>query len=112
MSPWQQAAAAAAAAAAARSSLVSFDAIAMVGRCRTGMAFPDADGFGRGSDSAGFGRVPSSPAGIFLWYFTVCMGILTLQIWILDSDGFGQIPGPQTWKSPTQLQDDPRCTSG
>ena len=40
------------------------------------------------------------------------MGILTLQKWVPDSDGFGgesdsdefgRIPGPQIWKSPTQL---------
>ena len=77
------------------------------------MAVRDSDGFGGGSDSDGFGRIPSSPAGVFLRYCTVCMGILTLQKWVpdsdgfgreSDSDGFGRIPGPQIWKSPTQLQ--------
>ena len=30
-----------------------------------GMVFPDSDGIGRGSESGGFGRIPSSPAGEF-----------------------------------------------
>ena len=43
------------------------------------------------------------------------MGVLTLQKWILDSDGFGKgsdadgfgrIPGPQIWKSPSQVVND------
>ena len=37
-----------------------------------GMAFPDSDGFGRGSDSGGFGPIPSSPAArvtsFAVWY--------------------------------------------
>ena len=76
-----------------------------------GITVPDLDGFGGGSDSDGFGRIPSSPAGAFLRYCTVCMGISTLQKCVpdsdgfgreSDSDGFGRIPGPQIWKSPTQ----------
>jgi len=72
------------------------------------MAFLDSDGFGRGSDSGGFRA--GAPQGVFLRYFTVCMGNLTLQNRIPDSDGFGRgsysngfgrIPGPQIWKSPT-----------
>jgi hypothetical protein len=73
-------------------------------RRKAGMAFPDSDGFGRGSDSGGFGRMLGSPAGVFFWRHLQ-------SVWILDSDGFGRgsdsdgfgrIPGPQTWKSPTQ----------
>jgi hypothetical protein len=57
----------------------------------TGMAFPDSDGFGRGSDSGGFGRIPSSPAGVlFCGILQSSMGILTLQTCIPDSDGFGR----------------------
>ena len=32
---------------------------------KSGMAVRDFDGFARGSDSGGFGRIPSSPAGDF-----------------------------------------------
>jgi hypothetical protein len=53
------------------------------------------------ADSGGF---QAAPHGILLRYFTVCMGILTLEKWIpdshgfgrgSDSDGFGRIAGPQ-----------------
>jgi len=53
------------------------------------MAFPDSDGFGRGSDSGGLGRIPSSPAvHFFEVLYSLYMGFLTLQNWIPDSDGF------------------------
>ena len=50
------------------------------------MAFPDSDGFARGSDSGGF-RV--APQGADLAHSAVCMGSLTLSKWIPESDGFG-----------------------
>jgi len=62
------------------------------------------------------GGLRAAPQGISLRYCTVCMGILTLQKWVpdsdgfgreSDSDGFGRILGPQIWKSPTQPQVDP-----
>ena len=36
----------------------------------------------------------------------MCIGILTLRVqkWIPDSEGFGRIPGPQIWKSLTQVE--------
>jgi hypothetical protein len=49
---------------------------------------------------------------VHCYYCTLCRGILTLQKWIPESDGFGRgsdldgfgrIPVPQIWKSPTQL---------
>ena len=72
------------------------------------MVVRDSDGFGRGSDSGGFGRMPSSPAGE---YFAVLYSLYGLfdptesgsgfeRIWWRA--GFGVIPGPQIWKSPTQ----------
>jgi hypothetical protein len=60
------------------------------------------------TDSGGF---RAAPQGAFLAYFAFCMGILTLSKWVPDSDrfgresdldGFGRIPGPQIWKSPSQ----------
>ena len=57
-------------------------------RCQSGMAFPDSDGFGGGSDSGGFGWIPSSPAWSFLAYFAVCMGILDP---VKTNCGFGRI---------------------
>jgi len=55
--------------------LVFFTSIAMiifssliyyieVGWCNSGLGFPDSDGLDRGSDSGGFGRNPSCPAGV------------------------------------------------
>ena len=38
-------------------------------------------------DSGGF---PAAPQGMFWRYCTVCMGILTLQKLVPDSDGFGR----------------------
>jgi len=94
--------------------LTSDDIIKAGGVFRPGMGFPDSDGFGRGSDSGGFERIPSSPQEIFWRYFTVCMGILTpLQKCIPDSDGFGRgsdsggfgwIPRPQNWNQPLQVE--------
>jgi len=59
-------------------------------------------------DSGGF---PTGPQGLFLRYLTLCnMGILTIQKWIPDSDGFGRgfdsggfggTPGPRKWNVPT-----------
>ena len=54
------------------------------------MGFPDSDGFGRGSDSGGFGWTPSSPAGDFFAVFYNLYGHFVLQKWIPDSDGFGR----------------------
>ena len=56
---------------------------------QAGMAFPDSDRFGGGSDSGGFVWIPSSPQRESLAYFAVCMGIMTLLKWITDSDRFG-----------------------
>jgi hypothetical protein len=85
----------------------------MAGRCklklgwRFGIRTDSVEGWIR-TDSGGF---RAAPQGISLRYCTVCVGILTLQKWVpdsdgfgrdLDSDGFGRIPGPQVWKSPTQ----------
>jgi len=64
------------------------------------MAVRDSDGFGGGSDSDGFGRIPSSPAREFFATLYNPYGILTLQKWVriltdsvesrirMDSDGF------------------------
>jgi hypothetical protein len=50
------------------------------------MGFPDSDAFGEGSESGGFGWIPSSPAWAaysnFLANFTACLGSLTLSQWI------------------------------
>ena len=69
-------------------------------------------------DSGGF---RAAPQVICFAVFAVCVGILTLQKWVpdsdgfgreSDSDGFGRIPGPQIWKSPTQVQIDPMQPGG
>jgi hypothetical protein len=66
-----------------------------------GMAVRDSDGFGGGSDSAGFGRIPSSPAGDVLAVLyslyghfdptEIGSGFGRIRSWV----GFGRIPGPQ-----------------
>jgi len=55
-----------------------------------GMAFPDSDGFGRGLDSGGFRRIPSSAAGdSFAVFYSLC-GDFDPTDMDSDSDGFGR----------------------
>ena len=96
----------------------------------TGLTVRDSDGFGGGSDSDGFGRIPG---GVHSRDESTVTSVLDdfgriETIWAIlgsglnkwsskwipdsdgfgresDSDGFGRIPGPQIWNAATQQND-------
>ena len=63
------------------------------GRIEARMAFPDLEGLGRGSDSCGLGRIPSSPAG---------------ELFAVDSDKFGRGSGSGGFLDPEYVLRRPR----
>ena len=59
------------------------------------------------TDSGGF---RAAPQGIFWRYCTICKGILTLQKWVPDSDGFGRESDSDGFQDPKYGSRQPSLT--